>query len=275
MPEAVGIRFYPAGKIYYFDPAGISLELDDHVVVETNRGKELGVVVIPQKQIDSNTVTEPLKPVLRKAEQDDFKQIENRESRNERALSKSKELIAKLNLPMKAIAAQYNLDGSHLAVFFTSEKRVDFRELVKDLSRSLRTHVELRQIGARDEAKFIGGLGKCGLPLCCSTFLSEFNPVSIRMAKEQNITLNPMKTSGLCGRLFCCLGYEYEQYREMKEMLPAIGQEVKTSLGKAKVTGLNPLKKAVSVELESGATVELAVKQITWKRESGKTNNKK
>jgi cell fate regulator YaaT (PSP1 superfamily) len=274
MPEAVGIRFYPAGKIYYFDPAGFVLQLDDYVVVETNRGKELGKVVIPPKQIELNAIAEPLKPVLRKAEQDDFKQVEYRVNKNERALSKSKDLIAKLNLPMKAIAAQYNLDGSHLAVFFTSEKRVDFRELVKELSRSLRTHVELRQIGARDEAKFIGGLGKCGLPLCCATFLSEFNPVSIRMAKEQNITLNPMKTSGLCGRLFCCLGYEYEQYREMKEVLPSIGQEVKTSLGKAKVIALNPLKKAVAVELESGATVELPVKQITWKHETGKNNNK-
>ncbi len=264
MSEIVGVRFQDAGKIYYFDAAGIHLQINDYVVVETNRGKELGKVAISPDQVLANNVSEPLKPVIRKAEDEDIKQAEQREKKNEKALSKSQELITKLNLPMKPISAQYNLDGSHLTVFFSAEKRVDFRELVKELSRNLRTHVELRQIGARDEAKHIGGLGKCGLPLCCTTFLNEFNPVSIRMAKEQGITLNPMKTSGLCGRLLCCLGYEYEQYRAMKEKLPPIGQEVSTPLGKAKVVGCNPLKEAISIELESGATVEIDLKKVTW-----------
>ena len=176
---------------------------------------------------------------------------------------------------MKPISAQYNLDESHLAIFFSAEKRIDFRELVKELSRSLKTHVELRQVGARDEAKQIGGLGKCGLPLCCTTFLSDFSPVSIRMAKEQNITLNPVKTSGLCGRLLCCLGYEYDQYRAIKETMPKINQEVTTHLGKAKVVGNNPLKNAVSVELSSGATVEMPLNQVDWHKEASEDNKDK
>jgi cell fate regulator YaaT (PSP1 superfamily) len=266
MPELTGIRFHQAGKVYYFDAAGIPLQLNDRVIVDTARGQELGWIVIAPGQIVSSSINEPLKPVLRKATDDDIKQSEQRLKKNEKALSKSKELIGKLNLPMKPVAAQYNLDGSHLTVFFSAEKRVDFRELVKELSRNLRTHVELRQIGARDEAKHVGGLGRCGFPLCCTTFLSEFTPVSIKMAKEQNITLNPMKTSGLCGRLLCCLGYEYEQYRNMKEKLPQIGQEVSTSLRKAKVIAMNPLKEAVLLELESGAIVEMPVNKLTWQK---------
>ncbi len=275
MPEITGIRFHQAGKVYYFDTAGIPLQLNDRVIVETARGQELGWVVIAPGQVVSSTINEPLKPVLRKATDDDIKQSEQRLKKNEKALAKSKELIEKLNLPMKPVAAQYNLDGSHLTVFFSAEKRVDFRELVKELSRNLRTHVELRQIGARDEAKHIGGLGRCGFPLCCTTFLSEFTPVSIKMAKEQNITLNPMKTSGLCGRLLCCLGYEYEQYRTMKENLPQAGQEVSTSLGKAKVIAINPLKEAVLVELESGAIVEMSVSKLTWQKKIDNDNSTK
>lgn len=275
MSELVGIRFHQAGKVYYFDAAGIPMQLNDLVVVETNRGQELGQVVISPGQVLSANIAEPLKPVIRKATDDDMKQVEQRKSKNKEALIKSQELIEKLNLSMKPVDAQYNLDGSHLTVFFSADKRVDFRELVKELSHSLKTHVELRQIGARDEAKHIGGLGRCGLALCCTTFLSEFNPVSIKMAKEQNITLNPMKTSGLCGRLLCCLGYEYEQYRNMKEKLPSMGQEVLTSLGKAKVIGLNALKEAVSLELESGATIEMSVSKITWQRKTESTNQDK
>lgn len=273
MAELVGIRFHRAGKVYYFDAVGIPLQVNDCVVVETTRGQELGWVVIAPGQILSANLTEPLKPVIRKATEDDAKQSEQREKKNERALAKSKELIEKLNLPMKPVAAQYNLDGSHLTVFFSAEKRVDFRELVKEISRNLKTHVELRQIGARDEAKHVGGLGRCGFPLCCTTFLSEFTPVSIKMAKEQNITLNPVKTSGLCGRLLCCLGYEYEQYRSIKEKLPSVGQDVTTALGKAKVIGVNALKEAVLLQMESGATVEMPVGKITWQKKTDSDNS--
>jgi cell fate regulator YaaT (PSP1 superfamily) len=266
MADLIGIRFHKAGKIYYFDAAGIILKVNDCVVVETTRGHELGWVTIAPGQILSTNITESLKPVIRKATDDDIKLSEQRKEKDGKALAKSRELIEKLSLPMKPVSAQYNLDASHLTIFFSADKRVDFRELVKELSRSLKTHVELRQIGARDEAKQLGGLARCGFPLCCSTFLSEFTPVSIKMAKEQNITLNPVKTSGLCGRLLCCLGYEYEQYRDMKEKLPATGQEVSTSLGKARVIGVNPLNEVVSLELESKAVVQMPVDKITWQK---------
>jgi len=265
MPEIAGVRFHQAGKVYYFDAAGIPLEINDEVVVETSRGQELGKVVISPKQVIFSEIVEPLKPVIRKAQAEDIEKAQQQQEKATNAIAKCRELVEKLNLPMKLISAQYNLDGSHLTIFFSAEKRVDFRELVRELSRNLKTHVELRQVGARDEAKLIGGLGKCGFPLCCTTFLSEFEPVSIKMAKEQDIALNPMKTSGICGRLLCCLGYEYEQYRAMKEKMPPLRQEVSTALGNAKVVSCNPLKETVTVELETGVTVELPLSQIGWR----------
>jgi len=264
MSEIIGVRLQSAGKVYYFDAADIPLEINDDVVIDTSRGHELGKVVISSKQVIHSEITEPLKPVIRKALAEDMERANRQQERAKNAIAKCRELIEKLSLPMKPIWAQYNLDGSHLTIFFSAEKRVDFRELVRELSRSLKTRVELRQVGARDEAKLVGGLGKCGCPLCCTTFLSEFAPVSIKMAKEQDITLNPMKTSGICGRLLCCLGYEYEQYRTMKEKMPALRQEVSTALGNAKVVSCNPIKETVTVELETGSTVELALGQISW-----------
>jgi len=265
MPEIAGVRFHQAGKVYYFDAAGIPLEVNNDVVVETSRGQELGKVVISPKQVIFSEITEPLKPIIRKAQAEDIEKAQQQQEKATNAIAKCRELVEKFNLPMKPISAQYNLDGSHLTIFFSAEKRVDFRELVRELSRNLKTHVELRQVGARDEAKLIGGLGKCGFPLCCTTFLSEFEPVSIKMAKEQDIALNPMKTSGICGRLLCCLGYEYEQYRAMKEKMPPLRQEVSTALGNAKVVSCNPLKETVTVELETGVTVELPLIQIGWR----------
>jgi cell fate regulator YaaT (PSP1 superfamily) len=264
MSETVGVRLQAAGKVYYFDTADAPVELDDDVVVETSRGIELGKVVISPSQVVNNEITEPLKPVIRKASIEDIERAGHQQERAKNATTKCREFIQKLNLPMKPISAHYNLDGSHLTIFFSAEKRVDFRELVRELSRSLKTRVELRQVGARDEAKLVGGLGKCGCQLCCTTFMSEFAPVSIKMAKEQDITLNPMKTSGICGRLLCCLGYEYEQYRSTKEKMPALKQEVSTNLGNAKVVGCNSIKETVTVELETGVTVELPVSQIKW-----------
>jgi len=266
MSEVVGVRFQQAGKVYYFDAGDISVEVNDDVVVETSRGYELAKVVISPKQVIHNEITEPLKPLVRKAQAEDVEKAQRQQEKTTNAIAKCRELIEKLNLPMKPISAQYNLDGSHLTIFFSAEKRVDFRELVRELSRSLKTRVELRQVGARDEAKLCGGLGKCGFPLCCSTFLSEFAPVSIKMAKEQDIALNPMKTSGICGRLLCCLGYEYEQYRTMKEKMPSLRQDVSTALGIAKVVSCNPVKETVTVELETGSTVELPLNQITWQK---------
>jgi cell fate regulator YaaT (PSP1 superfamily) len=265
MPEIVGVRFHPAGRVYYFDTSGIPLEVNDDVVVETSRGHELGKIAISPKQVLLSEIAEPLKQIIRKAQAEDIEKAQRQQKGSVNALAKCRELVEKLNLPMKPISAQYNLDRSHLTIFFSAEKRVDFRELARELSHSLKTRVELRQVGARDEAKLIGGLGKCGFPLCCTTFLSEFEPVSIKMAKEQDIALNPMKTSGVCGRLLCCLNYEYEQYRAMKEKLPQLRQEVSTALGNAKVVNCNPLKETVTVELETGVTVELPLSQIDWR----------
>ncbi|HJX03204.1 MAG TPA: regulatory iron-sulfur-containing complex subunit RicT [Dehalococcoidia bacterium] len=265
--KIVGVRFQPSGKIYNFTTDDDTLNFNDLVIVETNRGKDLGKVAVPPGTGTTTDAPDTLKPVLRKATPEDIKQKEGQQKRNSPALSKCKELVAKLNLSMKPILASYNLDGSHVVIFFIAEKRVDFRELVKELSHELKSYVELRQVGARDESKLLGGIGKCGLPLCCSTFLTEFSPVSIKMAKEQNITLNPMKTSGLCGRLLCCLGYEFEQYRSIKESLPEISQKIETPMGTARVITINPLKQSVWVELESGATVEYHVDSIKWQKQ--------
>jgi len=262
MAMIAGIRFMQAGKIYYFDTAGLDIKAHDFVVVETNRGHELGRVVVDPKEMTPAENAEPFKPIARIATAEDLSHAQAQKERARKAMNKSKELIESLNLPMKAIYAQYNLDGSHLLVFFYAEKRVDFRELVRKLSHELRTHVELRQVGARDEAKLVGGVGKCGCQLCCVSFLNEFVPVSIKMAKEQDIALNPMKTSGLCGRLLCCLGYEYEQYHAMKGKLPEIGGEIVTKMGKAKIVGRNVVKETLVAQLESGVTIEVPISEV-------------
>jgi len=263
MAEIVGVRFKRAGKVYYFDPAGIDLEVNDYVVVKTARGLELGWVVIAPKQVLASEVTEPLKPVVRKAEPEDIERAQELAKKEQEALVECGKLIAKLDLPMKLISAEYNLEGNRLTFFFSAEERVDFRELVRELTHRFKAKVELRQVGPRDEAKLIGGYGRCGRPLCCMSFLSEFAPVSIKMAKEQDLPLNPMKISGVCGRLLCCLVYESEQYRAMKEKLPKEGQWVSTPMGIATVVGSNPLTEMVLVELESQATVELPLSEIT------------
>jgi len=263
MADIVGVRFKRAGRIYYFDPAGIELEVNDYVVVKTVHGLELGQVVIAPRQVLASELTEPLKPVVRKAEPEDIERVQELEDKEREALAECAKLIAKLNLSMKLISAEYNLDGNHLTFFFSADERVDFRDLVRELTSRFKIRVELRQVGPRDGAKLIGGFGRCGRPLCCMSFLGEFAPVSIRMAKEQNLPLNPMKISGACGRLLCCLVYENEQYRNMKEKMPKEGQQVSTPMGVASVVGSNPLKETVLVELESKATVELCLSEVT------------
>ena len=263
MADIVGIRFKRAGKVYYFDPAGTDLKVYDYVVVQTTRGLELGQVVIAPRQVLANKVTTELKPVVRKATEEDVKRAQEFAAKEREALEQCAKLIAKLNLPMKLIFAEYNLDGSRLTFYFSAEERVDFRELVKELSTHFKTRIELRQVGPRDEAKLVGGLGRCGRALCCASFLSEFDPVSIKMAKEQDLPLDPMKISGVCGRLACCLAYEAEQYHAMKEKLPRRGLRVFTPMGAGNVVGGNPLKETVLVEMESKATVEVPLNQIT------------
>jgi len=263
MAEIVGIRFKRAGRVYYFDPASIDLEVSDYVVVKTTRGLELGHVVISPKQVLASEVTTPLKSVVRKAEAEDIKRARELEEKEAEALAECSKLIAKLHLPMKLLSAEYNLEGTRLTFSFSADERIDFRELVRELNSRFKIRVELRQIGPRDEAKLIGGFGRCGRPLCCMSFLSEFAPISIKAAKEQNLPLNPMKISGVCGRLLCCLVYESGQYRIMMEKLPKEGQRVSTATGAATVVGRNPLKETVLVKLESGATIELPLSEIT------------
>jgi len=263
MAEIVGVRFKRAGRVYYFDPAGFDLEVNDYVVVNTARGLELGQVVTSPGQVSDSEVARPLKPVVRKAEPEDIKRAQEFEEGEREALAECGKLTAQLHLPMKLLSAEYNLDGSRLTFFFSAAERVDFRELVRELSKRFKVRVELRQVGSRDESKLIGGFGRCGRPLCCMSYLSEFSPVSIRMAKEQGLSLNPMRISGVCGRLLCCLGYECEQYRAMKGKLPKEGQRVSIPMGIARVVGGNPLKETVLVELESGARVELPLSEVT------------
>jgi len=265
MDKIVGIRFKKAGRVYYFDPADIDLEVNDYVVVNTTRGLELGQVVISPEQVLASQVSGPLKPVVRKAEPEDIERAQEFANKEEEALAECGKLIAKLGLPMKLLSAEYNLDGSRLTFLFGADQRVDFRELVRELTSHFKIRVELRQVGPRDEAKLVGDFGKCGRPLCCMSFLNEFDPVSIRMAKEQDLSLSPMKISGVCGRLMCCLTYEREQYHTMREKLPKEGQQVSTSMGTATVVSGNPLKETVLVELESKATVELPLSEITIK----------
>ncbi|MFA5366792.1 MAG: stage 0 sporulation family protein [Dehalococcoidia bacterium] len=267
MSEVIGIRFKSAGKIYYFDPSGVTAEFGEWVVVETGRGPELGKVVIAAKQVPDSEITEPLKPVLRKAMDDDFKKRDEFADREREILDNCIKISNKLNLPMKFITAECNLDGSRVTVYFSAEGRIDFRDLLKELTSTCRIRVELRQVGPRDEAKLLGGHGKCGLPLCCASFLSEFSPVSIKMAKEQDLPLNPTKISGTCGRLLCCLSYESSQYRALKEKLPPVGQQVNTPVGTGIVIGGNPLKETVSVRLESEAVVEVPLEELNAEKE--------
>jgi cell fate regulator YaaT (PSP1 superfamily) len=262
--KIVGIRFRQAGKVYYFDHGEHELDVNDHVVVETSRGPEIGKVVIAPRQVLASEVSEPLKAVLRKAEAGDIERTRDLEQKAEEALIECGKIVAELGLPMKLLSAEFNLEGNRLTILFSAEQRVDFRELVRRMTRQFKVRLELRQIGTRDEAKLVGGFGRCGRPLCCMSFITDFEPVSIRMAKDQDLPLNPMKISGICGRLMCCLGYENEQYRSMKEKMPRMGQQVSTPMGDAKVMGVNPLKETVMVELESEATVELPLADVSY-----------
>ncbi len=264
MANIVGIRFKRAGKVYYFDAADIELEAGDYAVVKTSRGIELGNVVIAPGQVLVSEVEETLSPVVRKAEPEDIEQAKMLDAKADEALIECGKMIGELQLPMKLLSAEYNLDSSRLTFLFSAEERVDFRDLVRRLTGKFKVRVELRQVGTRDEAKLLGSFGRCGRPLCCASFLTEFTPVSIKMAKEQELPLNPMKISGACGRLMCCLAYEGEQYRMMKEKMPKSGQRVSTHMGEATVVGSNPLKETVLVELDSEATVELPLTEISY-----------
>ena len=267
MPTVVGIRFKKACKIYYFDPAESGVAKGDHAIVETARGVEYGEGVIGPREVDESSIVPPLKPVMRKATaEDDLKLAENK-IREKEAFNICLRKIKNHELPMRLIDVEFTFDVNKIIFYFTADGRIDFRELVKDLASVFRTRIELRQIGVRDEAKMLGGIGSCGRPLCCATFLGDFEPVSIRMAKDQNLSLNPTKISGICGRLMCCLKYENHLYckgcgngnRRERVEIPKMGALVATPLGEGKVVGINRGQHTASVKLAPDNII-----QVEW-----------
>ena len=258
MIKVEGILFQRAGKIYYFDPLDYDLETAMHVIVETARGVEMGTVLIPPKEVEDDKVIQPLKPVIRVATDEDEKVMERNKEKEAEAYVICKEKIAKHGLEMKLVAAEYTFDNNKLLFYFTADGRIDFRELVKDLASVFRTRIELRQIGVRDETKMLGGIGICGRELCCKSYLTDFVPVSIKMAKEQNLSLNPTKISGVCGRLMCCLKNEQDTYEYLNSRLPSVGDYVTTPGGmKGEVQSINVLRQLVKVIVDNGEEKEL------------------
>ncbi len=274
MIKVIGVRFRTAGKIYFFDPGKFEIKKGEHVIVETARGIEFGTVVAEPKEVSDDKVIQPLKPVLRIATGKDIEQEAANKEKEREAFKVCLEKIRKHGLEMKLIDAEYTFDNNKVLFYFTADGRIDFRELVKDLAAVFKTRIELRQIGVRDETKILGGIGICGRPLCCHTHLPEFVPVSIKMAKEQNLSLNPTKISGVCGRLMCCLKHEEETYEELNRRLPGVGDFVTTEDGlKGEVHSVNVLRQLVKVVVDNNDEKEIQeyrVDQLRFKRKHGK-----
>lgn len=274
MIKVIGVRFRTAGKIYYFDPQNFQIKKNDHVIVETARGVEYGLVVSGVKEVEDDKVVQPLKQVIRVATAEDEKREEKNRRKEKEAFATCLEKIKKHELQMKLVEAEYTFDNNKLLFYFTADGRIDFRELVKDLASVFRTRIELRQIGVRDETKILGGVGICGRPLCCHSFLSDFAPVSIKMAKEQNLSLNPTKISGVCGRLMCCLKNEEETYEYLTSHLPNVGDKVTASDGnRGEVQSVNVLRQMVKVMVEHDDEKELLeypVKQLRFRSKKKK-----
>ena len=255
MVEIVGVRFRKAGKIYYFDPTGLSLGVGEKVIVETVRGLEIGSVVIANRMIEEEKCFMPLSPVIRAATPEDIKKDEENERKEKEALKICEEKVRKRNPEMTLIDAEYTFDNSKIIFNFVAEGRVDFRELLKDLASVFKTRIELRQIGVRDETKAVGGLGMCGRKVCCAQFLSEFSPVSVKMAKDQSLLTNPQKISGACGKLICCLNFEQNAYEDAYKTMPRVGQQVKTPDGDGVVTESNILVEKVRVKFDTDGQI--------------------
>lgn len=277
MKEIIGVRFRPNGKIYYFDPQNFEVEAGSFVIVETARGVEYGKVVLGRREVEEGKITASLKPIIRIATEDDTRRYEDNKKKSKRAFGICLEKIAKHKLDMKLIEAEYTFDNNKVLFYFTADRRIDFRELVKDLASVFKTRIELRQVGVRDETKIVGGIGICGRPLCCHSYLSEFIPVSIKMAKEQNLSLNPTKISGVCGRLMCCLKNEEDTYEYLNSKLPGVGDYVTTDDGlKGEVQSVNVLRQlvkvVVTVEKDEKEIREYKVEQLKFKprRRKGK-----
>ena len=251
MAEVIGVRFKEVGKVYYFDPDQKKFKQDDTVIVETSRGIECGAVAIANKQVADDEIVHPLKKLIRKATKEDRRRLEENKRKEKEALKICEQKVAEHGLEMKLVDVEYTFDNSKILFYFTADGRVDFRALVKDLASVFRTRIELRQIGVRDESKMLGGLGVCGRPFCCSSFLGEFHPVSIKMAKEQGLSLSPTKISGTCGRLMCCLKYEQEAYTDLIKRTPKVGAIVKTPLGKGLLVETNLLARTLKVKMDN------------------------
>lgn len=277
MTKVIGVRFRTAGKIYFFDPLDFQVEKGSHVIVETARGIEFGTVVSAPKEVEDDQIVQPLKPVLRIANQRDVEQEAGNKRKEKEAYKICLDKIREHGLEMKLIDAEYTFDNNKVLFYFTADGRIDFRELVKDLASVFKTRIELRQVGVRDETKIMGGIGICGRPLCCHTHLSEFIPVSIKMAKEQNLSLNPTKISGVCGRLMCCLKHEEETYEELNRRLPNTGDYVVTADGlKGEVQSVNVLRQRVKVIVDVDDEKEIReyrVEDLHFKRKHGKKEN--
>ncbi|SHI89687.1 Cell fate regulator YaaT, PSP1 superfamily (controls sporulation, competence, biofilm development) [Anaerovibrio lipolyticus DSM 3074] len=272
MQTVVGVRFKRAGKIYYFSPGKLEIETNDDVIVETARGVEYGTAVIGPREVPDSDVVLPLKEVLRKATEADKNKVIDNGQKEQEAFGICEEKIKAHGLPMKLVQVEYTFDVNKIIFYFTADGRIDFRELVKDLAAVFRTRIELRQIGVRDEAKLMGGIGCCGRSLCCHTFLGEFEPVSIRMAKEQNLSLNPTKISGICGRLMCCLKYENECYcgksqKRVKVKPPTQGSKVVTAEGEGKVINLNQQRRTATILLDNSKTIVASWEDVIEKDE--------
>lgn len=265
MTEVIGVRFKDVGKIYYFDPNSVPLKIGDYVIVETARGVECGQVAMANKQLEDTEILFPLKKMIRKATEKDLECLKQNKEKEKKAFKICEEKILQHNLDMKLVDVEYTLDNNKILFYFTADGRVDFRALVKDLASVFRTRIELRQIGVRDEAKMLGGIGVCGRPFCCSSFLGEFQPVSIKMAKEQGLSLSPVKISGTCGRLMCCLKYEQDAYSDLLRKTPKVGAIVNTPDGKGTVVEQNLITGVLKVSLdksENAAPSTYTVKQV-------------
>lgn len=263
MIKVIGVRFKEAGKIYYFDPNGFQIETQDYVIVETAQGVEFARAVISNREVEEDDVVLPLKKVQRMATEKDVQHKEENLQLAKTALHSCKDKIIQHKLDMNLVDVEYSFDRNKAVFYFTAEGRVDFRNLVKDLASDFKTRIELRQIGVRDEAKLLGGIGPCGRMLCCSTFLGDFEPVSIKMAKDQNLSLNPAKISGICGRLMCCLKYENDHYEDAKKNLPDMWEKVETDYGRGKVVGMNILEKVVQIEIfEKETVIEYTIDEL-------------
>ncbi|MCM1364833.1 MAG: stage 0 sporulation family protein [Faecalibacterium sp.] len=271
MAEIIGVRFKQAGRIYYFDPNKEKFSYGENVVVETARGVEFGEVALDNRIIDDEEITAPLKPVIRRATEADFKVIEENKEREKSAYDICLKKIANRGLKMKLVSVEYAFDRNKIIFYFTADGRIDFRELVKDLAAVFRTRIELRQIGVRDESKIVGGLGVCGRPFCCKTFLGDFQPVSVRMAKEQGLSLSPVKISGTCGRLMCCLKYEQDAYEHLLRVTPKNGAIVDTPEGKGTVISSNILTGMLTVRLDKkpdAAPLSISRKEVRLIKDS-------